>query len=241
MNIREAHENDVIGIVYVQATTWIAHYPNRALSITEDDIRNIDWHGKVPHWQHLIKSSDYRVWVAAEGEYIRGFTAVSFSSSGHELYELNVLPEYQNQGIGSALLETVLNQFGEDILLQLATYNQAAERLYERYGFTRTGTHGAYKLPGGKTIPTMHMRRSHSNDPDEAPATLVTRKQLAEASGLRESTIKWYTEQGLLPYTQQDAGRRRYYRAEEAQERLRYIQQLQEQGLSLKAIQDKLQ
>ncbi len=179
--------------------------------------------------------------MAIEDNYIYGFIAIAFNKSGNELYALNVLPEHQNQGIGSALLETVLNEFGENLLLQIATYNEAAKRLYERYDFKKTGAHGVLQLPGGKTIPTMHMQRSARNETSSKMGTLATRQQLAKKSGVRESTIKWYTEQGLLPYTQRDTKRRRYYHVDEALQRLQYIQQLQGQGLSLEAIREKLQ
>ncbi len=234
--IREATVEDVVGIVYVQATTWITQYPNPAYGVTEADIQAIDWHGKVPEWQHMVKSPDYTVRVAEDDAGICGFVTTLPHQNGHELYALNVLPEYQNRGLGSELIETVLKAANGDVFLQVASYNEDAQRLYGRYGFISTGARGSYPLPGGKTIPTIHMHRSHTQ-PDE----YITRKRLAERSGVRESTIKWYTEQGLLPYRQDAAKRRRYYEPHVTLPRLEDIRHFREKGYSLEEIRQKLQ
>lgn len=235
-HIREATADDVIGIVYVQATTWIDQYPSQSLNITEHDIRGIDWHGKIPQWQHVIKSSGYKMWVAGTGAHIYGFVAVLFKRECHELYEFNVLPEYQSRGIGSALLDTALGSIDKDMFLQVATYNRAAKRLYQRYNFVQTGARGLFRFPSGKTIPTLHMRRPQETPSTESETEWVTRKRLSEMTGVRESTIKWYSEQGLMPHHQSDTRRRRYFPAHEAIRRLDYIRQLQHRGWSLSDI-----
>lgn len=239
--IREATTDDVIGIVYVQATTWISQYPNPDLGITEEDIRAIDWHGKVPQWQHMVKSPDYTVWVVGENDHIYGFATVAYHQNTYELYALDVLPEHQNQGIGSELLQAVLEEIRTDIFLQVATYNKDAQRLYKRYGFAETGTQGVFKLPGGKYIPTLHMRREGNNTAGNAKIEYVFRSELARKSGVRESTIKWYTELGLLPYTQPDKKRRRHYPLDTALQRLEYIARLRNDGYSLQEIHSQLQ
>jgi ribosomal protein S18 acetylase RimI-like enzyme len=233
--IRPATADDVIGIVYVQATTWIAQYPNDTYGITETDIRAIDWHGKVPEWRHMITSPDYSVWVVAEDEHVYGFITVVEHQTAYELYALNILPTYQNQGWGSALIETLFREISADVYLQVATYNHGARRLYERYGFTETGAGGSFPLPGGKTIPTLHMQYGNHQG-----HRLVTRKSLAALSGVRESTIKWYTEQGLLSHRQQEANRRRYYELPITLQQLEEIQRLRESGYSLVEIRKHL-
>ncbi|PSO43478.1 hypothetical protein BRC19_00215 [Candidatus Saccharibacteria bacterium QS_5_54_17] len=233
--IRPATADDVIGIVYVQATTWIAQYPNDTYGVTEADIRAIDWHGKVPEWRHMITSPDYSVWVVAEDKNVYGFVTAVEHPTAYELYALNILPAHQNQGWGSALIETLLEGISADVYLQVATYNHGARRLYERYGFAETGAGGSFPLPGGKTIPTLHMR--YDNDQGHQ---FVTRKSLAARSGVRESTIKWYTEQGLLSHRQQEAKRRRYYELPETLQQLEEIQRLRESGYSLVEIRKHL-
>lgn len=243
MQIREATQDDIIGIVYVQATTWLTQYPSEEMDISEADIRTIDWQASIPGWHHMIKSPDYSVWVAEEEGLVYGFAVLTHDRSRAELYALYVLPEHQEQGIGSSLMDTLLQDLEEDLFLHVATYNQRAQEFYNRHGFVKTGAYGVYELPNKKTIPTLHMYRPASYEQVESVGTrrLVTRKELAKINDMRESTIKWYTELGLLPFEQSEKGRRRYYDSSLATLRLEYIKKLQDQGYSLDDIQKDIQ
>lgn len=55
------------------------------------------------------------------------------------LANLHVHPDYQNQGIGSRILKSLLGeaeQQGVSVSLKILKVNQAARRLYERFGFS---------------------------------------------------------------------------------------------------------
>lgn len=238
MQIREATIEDVIGIIYVQATTWIEQYPNQEHGVSEEDLRRVDWQGKIPGWQHMIRSSDYSVIVAAEDQEIKGFAALNNAGSQTELYELYVLPKYQKQKIGGKLLRTIMSVTNGDVSLQVAAYNQDAIDFYKYHGFKLTGTRGAHLLPGGKHIPTVQMR--YQIAPPAAPTEWVTRAELARRSGVRESTIKWYCEQGLINFKQAESGRRRYFDYEKCLQRLHDIDKLKSQGVSIPEIKRSL-
>lgn len=60
--------------------------------------------------------------------------------------------------------------------------------------------------------------------------------KLAEASGARLSTLKYYSEIGILPFEQKDTGLTRRYDSEKSTKRLKEIRQLQERGLSVEEI-----
>jgi DNA-binding transcriptional MerR regulator len=62
---------------------------------------------------------------------------------------------------------------------------------------------------------------------------VVGKKRLAELTGVRPSTIKFYSEIGLLPYKQVEGGLARRYDRQEASRRLGEIKQLRESGLSI--------
>ena len=60
--------------------------------------------------------------------------------------DLYVLPEHQNQGYGTALLDYVITQIQKDGItptLWILENNQGAERLYRRKGFVATGKQNA--------------------------------------------------------------------------------------------------
>lgn len=68
----------------------------------------------------------------------------------------------------------------------------------------------------------------------------VTIGELARLTGLRYSTLKFYTEEGLLPFCQPESNLTRRYRRVETMERLERIGELKAQGLSIPEIQGRL-
>lgn len=81
-----------------------------------------------------LSSSDYFRFAAemkVEERYVKqGYTA-------HLL--IDVLPEYQHEGVGSQLLEALMaklkEMFVEGVFLQCASKNQAAKSFFEKHGF----------------------------------------------------------------------------------------------------------
>lgn len=67
----------------------------------------------------------------------------------------------------------------------------------------------------------------------------VGMSELVQLSGVRYSTIKYYTEEGLLPFEQEDTRMARKYPRVQAIERLEEIRLMKEnQGLSIKEIKE---
>jgi DNA-binding transcriptional MerR regulator len=64
----------------------------------------------------------------------------------------------------------------------------------------------------------------------------VRQSELAELNGVRPSTIKYYSELGLLPYKQHGEGLSKFYHREDSNKRLEEILELKEQGKSIAEI-----
>ena len=65
---------------------------------------------------------------------------------------------------------------------------------------------------------------------------VLTIGELAEVSGTRLTTLKYYTELGILPFSQNGERLTRKYNKEEALERLEKIKELKEKRLTIKEI-----
>jgi len=68
---------------------------------------------------------------------------------------------------------------------------------------------------------------------------VLTIGELAEVSGTRLTTLKYYTELGILPFSQAEKRLTRKYKKEEALERLEKIKELKEKRLTIKEIVDR--
>jgi DNA-binding transcriptional MerR regulator len=60
--------------------------------------------------------------------------------------------------------------------------------------------------------------------------------ELAKVSGFRQSTLKYYSEIGILPFTQDGERLLRKYKKDEALTRLKEIKKLKEKRLTIKEI-----
>ena len=68
----------------------------------------------------------------------------------------------------------------------------------------------------------------------------VTIGELVRLTDVRYSTLKFYTEQGLLPFEQAEQNLTRRYRREESVERIELLRRLREEGKSVGEIKERL-
>lgn len=69
----------------------------------------------------------------------------------------------------------------------------------------------------------------------------VTIGELVRLTGARYSTLKFYTEEGFLPFVQEEANLTRRYPREKTVERIAYIKELREQKKTIPQIREILQ
>lgn len=70
-----------------------------------------------------------------------------------------------------------------------------------------------------------------------AEAEYISIGELARLTGTRYSTLKFYTEEGMLPFQQEGAKLARRYHREESIRQLQRIRQMREEGLTIPQIQ----
>ena len=71
-------------------------------------------------------------------------------------------------------------------------------------------------------------------------AEYVTIGELVRLTDVRYSTLKFYTEQGLLPFEQAEQNLNRRYRREDSVERIELLRSLREEGKSVGEIKEML-
>ena len=66
----------------------------------------------------------------------------------------------------------------------------------------------------------------------------VTVGELVRLTGCRYSTLKYYTEEEILPFEQEEENLTRRYKREESIERISLIQELKKQGNTIAQIKE---
>lgn len=64
--------------------------------------------------------------------------------------------------------------------------------------------------------------------------------ELARLTGCRYSTLKFYTEEGMLPFEKEEANLTRRYRREESVELVERIRTLRQEGMSVPQVKELL-
>lgn len=65
--------------------------------------------------------------------------------------------------------------------------------------------------------------------------------ELVRLTGSRYSTLKFYTEEGMLPFEQEEENRTRRFPREKAIATINHIKELKKQGFRIPEIKEKLQ
>lgn len=90
--------------------------------------------------------------VAEAGEDIVGYAGLRAVPPEAEINTVAVAPVAQGTGLGSRLVEAMLDEAGRrgctQVFLEVREDNLAAQRLYSRHGFERIGTRPGYYGPG---------------------------------------------------------------------------------------------
>ncbi|MFT8703781.1 ribosomal protein S18-alanine N-acetyltransferase [Bifidobacterium aquikefiricola] len=90
---------------------------------------------------------------------IRGYGGFWYDGDDAELMTIGVDTPYQRQGIGSAILATLLRQAAEQgarrMLLEVRVDNDTAIAIYQAFGFERIGLRKHYYQPEGIDAYTM--------------------------------------------------------------------------------------
>ena len=72
-------------------------------------------------------------------------------------------------------------------------------------------------------------------------AEYVTIGELVRLTGARYSTLKYYTEEGMLPFEQEEENLTRRYKRTNAIGRIQLIKQMKDDGLSISQIKKALE
>lgn len=111
---------------------------------TYRDVDSINEIGKQLHdnfaylfkMENVVNTSYSRVYLYEEDNRVLGFIHVDSHFEIMDLINIVVKEEYQNKGIGSQLLEFVINNESYDkIMLEVRETNLNAIHLYEKYNF----------------------------------------------------------------------------------------------------------
>ncbi len=146
------------------------------------ELERILFPGEDP-WSLAVFASELRAGHHYVGAYtpdglLIGYAGLSLAGRPRDMeasvHTIGVDPAWQGQGVGSALLRTLLavaDQRSAPVFLEVRTDNEQAIRMYEAYGFVRLGLRKRYYQPANADAYTMGRPPSGSAGPATSEGT----------------------------------------------------------------------
>jgi ribosomal protein S18 acetylase RimI-like enzyme len=172
IRVRKALPEDGRAIQEIYYRSWLATYPNEILGVTTDDVEAIfkdtfTEESLSKFSDNLAKLPEDILFLVAESDSkIVGLCRITVRDEFNQLQSIYVLPEYERQGVGSALWNEATRLLGEhkDSVVHVSTYNEKAIAFYKKLGFEDTGkrfTEERHKMPiSGVYLPEMEMKKT---------------------------------------------------------------------------------
>ena len=148
--VRMATQADLPHIAHIARVTWDATYNQTIDPENRRDFlaraykpKNLaDAVGKPGHWFYVAELGDQ---VVGFGHFLQRYHPHHLRA---ELVRLYILPDYQNLGLGTLILETGFNALAlaniKQCFVSVQSSNLAARKFYERHGFTFLRSHGQF-------------------------------------------------------------------------------------------------
>ncbi len=138
MQIRRVTKDDFDEISQLLTQVWKSAYQGIFPQIFLDNLEDQKWLAGLAS----MLNSQAECWLAEQDEKIVGMLTFGDGRKEYaeaEIYVINVLPSFQGQGIGKALIQFALAQLkGKSVYLEVVVQNHQARRFYEQHGFRDT-------------------------------------------------------------------------------------------------------
>ncbi len=166
--VEKVNSSDIWGIFAVQKITWLATYVNEENNITREDILKKDFSSqeRYERWHKTLVENkvNNNIWIIKENKKVIAFCTAEKKIENNKIGAIYVLPDYQGQGLGTALILKAMEWLGnkKEIFLDVVVYNLKAKHFYCKFGFQEIGEtphQELSKLPSGKTLPEIRMAK----------------------------------------------------------------------------------
>ncbi len=110
-----------------------------------------DWRAEALHaW---LEHPTYRIWVAEKDGAIAGYLVAQVMPPEAEVVTIAIDEPYRRQGLAQQLMQVLIQTKGVHVCrLDVSDTNQAAQQLYARLGFVKTGLRPDYYADGDAAV-----------------------------------------------------------------------------------------
>ena len=157
-SIARATAHDVDAIKRVLSDTWVDTYASYLSPSTIEHVTT-EWHARELLRSQIERDTGYFAVAWLDGEIVGLVTVVERSPLDLHLLRLYVLPQHQEQGIGTALLDAALTRYpaARTVRLEVERQNEKGISYWQRRHFVAVGS--SAQRVGADALTTVTMER----------------------------------------------------------------------------------
>lgn len=169
-SIERATVKDIPEIIKIEEKVWISTYPNENAQISKEDVtarfHQLFKQKRAAEIENEMADINHCYKVLIRNGAIIGYSHVLRQGKVNDFVEIYILDKYHGQGYGRMVfLDGLkwLKQNGKPVQLEVATYNEMAQKFYRHFGFIEDVTLSQpvgedwNLLPSKKRIPVVFM------------------------------------------------------------------------------------
>lgn len=107
--------------------------------------------------KNMVNKKEYKILVFDED--VKGYLILHDSYDLYEIMKIAVKKEFRNKKIGEQLINFYLNNWEQNLFLEVRESNEIARCFYEKIGFVSVGKRKNY-YPNGETAILMSLERN---------------------------------------------------------------------------------
>ncbi|MHA4989489.1 GNAT family N-acetyltransferase [Cetobacterium somerae] len=107
--------------------------------------------------KNMVNKKEYKILVFDED--VKGYLILHDSYDLYEIMKIAVKKEFRNKKIGEQLINFYLNNWEQNLFLEVRESNKIARYFYEKIGFVSVGQRKNY-YPNGETAILMSLERN---------------------------------------------------------------------------------
>lgn len=128
------------------------------ISILEEKIFPTSFYSR-QELENMFLNDNYYIYISENAKEVDGYLILHDSIDILEIMKIAVVPSKRGKGIAQEIIERILQEFPQNLLLEVRESNLRAQKFYEKMNFKRIGIRKRYYSDNGENAILMMLEK----------------------------------------------------------------------------------
>lgn len=128
------------------------------VSILEEKIFPTSFYSR-QELENMFLNDNYYIYISENAKEVDGYLILHDSIDILEIMKIAVVPSKRGKGIAQEIIERILQEFPQNLLLEVRESNLRAQKFYEKMNFKRIGIRKRYYSDNGENAILMMLEK----------------------------------------------------------------------------------